>query len=52
MYHVGFGTFMIIRRVKTNEHNGTLAEDFIVSGQATDEWCRDGGGKMEVKLTR
>jgi hypothetical protein len=49
LYVVGFAPFMVTQ-VDEGRHNATLLDDFIVSGNGVNNWCRDCGGPVVIRL--
>jgi hypothetical protein len=50
-YVVRLAAFRVTRGPTPNTHEGTLLDDYIVSGSGTPNWCRDCGGAVTIKLT-
>lgn len=49
LYVVGFAPFEITQ-IDVNTHNATLLDDYILSGPGTNNWCRDCGGAVVIRL--
>lgn len=49
LYVIGFAAFQVTT-IDANTHDAKLLDDYIIPGTGADNWCRDCGGTVVIRL--